>query len=80
MLKPVIFGLTLGQFVMGNFSEHGKRFFFSLALLSGLPQSVPTLNFSGFFSLAPGHVTTLWQLAFCYIIYEYFPVCYHTDP
>ena len=62
------FGLTLGLFVMGNFTEHSKGFFFSLALLSGLPQSATSLYFSGFFFLALGHVTTLWQLAFCYII------------
>ena len=45
-----------------------KGYLFSLVLLSGLPQSVATSYFGGFFFLTFGHVTTLWQLAFCYII------------
>ena len=51
LLKPVIFGLTPGLFVMGNFGKHSKGFFFSLALLSGLPQSAATLYIclAGFF-------------------------------
>ena len=36
--------------------------------------------FSGFFSWRCGHVMTLWQPVFCYIIDEYFPVCYHPGP
>ena len=72
------FGLTLGLFVMGNFTEHSKGFFFFLGTFVWPSSVVAALYFSGFFFLALGHVTTLWQLAFCYIIDEYFPVCYHT--
>ena len=68
LLKLAIFGLTLGLLVMGNSSKHSKGVFFPLALLSSPHQSVATLSFSGFFFLALGHVMTLWQPVFCYII------------
>ena len=52
--------------VMGNFSEHSMGVFFPLALLSLLPHCIS----AGFF-LALGHVMTLWQPVFCYIIDRY---------
>ena len=73
LLKPVIFGLTLGLFVMGNFGKHSKGVSFFLALLSGLPQSVAILYVQRVFFLALGHVMILWQPVFCYIIDHTWP-------
>ena len=60
------FGLTLGLFVMGNFTEHSQGFFFLLGTFVWPSSVVAALYVSEFFFLALGHVTTLWQLAFCY--------------